>query len=155
MKKTTPAASEKTNPIQTQYKPNFKGGIIIKNMNIEVEDPAFRGRNQTQSVVSLPALPVLSLRILSYVEVVEGVEPISKSKKCCRVRRLTAKKSTIKNMDLNGRGFHKKNISDLKLSLISLSTILKMLFSHNLCEPAQVLDRQVAGPDNLLGLIKS
>jgi len=42
MKKNTPAASEKTNPIQTQYKPNFKGGIIIKNMNIEVEveDPA-------------------------------------------------------------------------------------------------------------------
>jgi len=42
MKINTPAAPEKTNPIQTQYKPNFKGGIIIKNMNIEVEvaDPA-------------------------------------------------------------------------------------------------------------------
>ena len=41
-----------SNPIQTQFKPNFKGCIINKVMNIEVEveveDPAFRGRNQTQ-----------------------------------------------------------------------------------------------------------
>jgi len=62
---------------QTQYKPNFKGGIIIKNINIEVADPAFRGRNQTQSVVSLPAMPALSgvegsLLVLSIVEGSKG-----------------------------------------------------------------------------------
>jgi len=70
---------------QTQYKPNsnpnkpnFKGGIIIKKMNIEVEvevadpasfwrNPAFRGRNQTQPVVTLPGVFVSSIIKASYV----------------------------------------------------------------------------------------
>jgi hypothetical protein len=78
-------------------------------MNIEVEDPAFRGRNQSQPVVSfptlsLPVLPALSLsKGACRRELVEGslskgacrraegVEPISEAKKsCCGARMPTA-----------------------------------------------------------------
>ena len=43
MKEMTFSQSKKTNP----NKANFKGCIINKSMNIEVADPAFRGRNQS------------------------------------------------------------------------------------------------------------